>query len=92
MAPAKPSRAEHETLDLSRYWQGLPAWLTDVTAEYIAYRQRRWKPSQVRAHTRARLNTLRRVWRWLLGEREVKGLSQLRRADGRDSSRSKGLE
>ena len=52
-----------------------------MTAEYIAYRQRRWKPSQVRAHTRARLNTLRRVWRWLLVEREVKVLSQLRRAD-----------
>jgi site-specific recombinase XerD len=81
VASARPSRAEDEALDLSRYWESLPTWLTDVMAKYIAHRQRRWKPSQVRAHTRARLNTLRRAWRWLLAEREVKGLSHLRRAD-----------
>jgi len=48
--------------------------------EYIAYRQRRWKPSQVRNHTRARLNTLRRVWRWLLDEERIGGIADLQRA------------
>lgn len=68
-------------LDLSRYWEGLPSWLTDALREFIAHRQRRWKPSQVRAHTRTRLNTLRRVWNWLLDERAVTGFDQLRKAD-----------
>jgi site-specific recombinase XerD len=78
---AQPAQAEPPTLDLSPFWKGLPAWLCDVMAEYIAHRQRRWKASQIRAHTRARLNTLRRVWRWLLAERAVTRLSQLSRAD-----------
>lgn len=60
---SQPPTAE---MDLSRYWEGLPGWLTPLLQEYIVYRQRRWKPSQVRNHTRARLNTLRRVWHWLL--------------------------
>ena len=66
-------------MDLSRYWEGLPSWLTDLLQEYIVYRQRRWKPSQVRNHTRARLNTLRRVWRWLLDEEQVSGIADLQR-------------
>jgi integrase/recombinase XerD len=67
-------------VDLSRYWEGLPEWLTELLQEYITYRQRRWKPSQVRNHTRARLNTLRRVWRWLLDEEQVSGIADLQRA------------
>ncbi len=67
-------------MDLNRYWQGLPGWLTSFLQEYIAYRQRRWKPSQVRNHTRARLNTLRRVWRWLLDEEEISSIADLQRA------------
>lgn len=80
-ASAQPPQAEEKELDLSRYWQGLPAWLTEALAEFIAHRQRRWKPSQRRAHTRARLNDLRRVWSWLLNERKVTGFGQLRKAD-----------
>jgi len=67
-------------LDLSRYWEGLPDWLTGLLQEYIAYRQRRWKPSQVRQLSRARLNTLRRIWRWLLDEEQVSSIAALQRA------------
>jgi site-specific recombinase XerD len=72
----QPTTAE---IDLSRYWQGLPDWLTSLLQEYIAYRQRRWKPSQVRNHTRARLNALRRVWRWLLDEEQVGSIADVQR-------------
>jgi len=68
-----------EETDLSRYWEGLPDWLTALLQEYIAYRQRRWKPSQVRNHTRARLNTLRRVWCWLLDEAQIGSIAELER-------------
>jgi site-specific recombinase XerD len=67
-------------MDLSRYWKGLPDWLVGPIQEYITYRQRRWKPSQMRNHTRARLNTLRRVWRWLLDEKQVGSIADLQRA------------
>jgi integrase/recombinase XerC len=67
-------------MDLSRYWEELPGWLTGLLQEYIAYRQHRWKPSQVRNHTRARLNTLRRVWRWLLDEERISSIADLQRA------------
>jgi integrase/recombinase XerD len=73
-------QATAEKMDLGRYWEGLPDWLTGLLQEYIAYRQRRWKPSQVRNHTRARLNTLRRVWRWLLDEEQVGSIADLERA------------
>jgi site-specific recombinase XerD len=74
-----PQPTTEEEMDLSRYWEGLPSWLTDLLQEYIVYRQRRWKPSQVRNHTRARLNTLGRVWRWLLDEEQVSGIADLQR-------------
>jgi len=67
--------------DVSRFWASLPAWLVEPLANYIAGRQRRWKPSQVRHHTRNRLQTLRQVWRWLLEERDVSGLAALGRRD-----------
>jgi len=67
--------------DVSRFWAGLPAWLVEPLADYIADQQRRWKPSQVRHHTRNRLQTLRQVWRWLLEERAVSGLAALGRRD-----------
>ena len=68
-------------LDLSRFWVGLPPWLVQEMADYIVRQQRRWKPSQVRHHTRVRLQTLRQVWRWLLKEREVKAFAALSRRD-----------
>ena len=71
-------------MDLSRYWKGLPDWLTSLLQEYILYRQRRWKPSQVRNHTRARLNTLRRVWRWLVDEEQVNSIAELQRVHVQD--------
>jgi site-specific recombinase XerD len=79
-ASSSPQPTAAAEMDLSRYWEGLPDWLTDLLREYIAYRQRRWKPSQVRNHTRARLNTLRRVWRWLLDEEQVNSIAELQRA------------
>ncbi|TEU11900.1 MAG: hypothetical protein E3J21_22495 [Anaerolineales bacterium] len=79
-SPTSPQPATEVDMDLSRYWEGLPEWLTELLQEYITYRQRRWKPSQVRNHTRARLNTLRRVWRWVLDEEQVSGIADLQRA------------
>jgi site-specific recombinase XerD len=76
-SPATPE----ESVDVSRFWAGLPAWLTEPLADYIARQQRRWKASQVQHHTRNRLYTLRQVWRWLLEEREVGGFAALSRRD-----------
>jgi site-specific recombinase XerD len=68
-------------LDVSRFWAGLPTWLVEPLADYIAHQQRRWKPSQVQHHTRNRLQALRQVWRWLLEERDVSGFTALGRRD-----------
>lgn len=69
------------TLDTSRFWAGLPEWLTQPLVGHIAYQQRRWKPSQVAHHTRARSYSLRHMWRWLLAERNVSGFAGLGRRD-----------
>jgi site-specific recombinase XerD len=76
-SPSPPTASEE--MDLSRYWDGLPDWLTELLEEYIVYRQRRWKPSQVHHHTQTRLNTLRGIWRWLLDEEQVGSIADLRR-------------
>jgi site-specific recombinase XerD len=68
-------------VDVSRFWVGLPDWLTEPMADYIARQQRRWKPSQVRHHTGTRLRTLRQIWCWLVEEREVGGFAALSRRD-----------
>jgi integrase/recombinase XerD len=67
-------------IDLSRYWEGLPEWLTERLQEYIAHRQRRWKPSQVRNRTGEQLKTLRRIWRWLLEQEAIRCTADLQRA------------
>lgn len=67
-------------MDLSRYWEGLPDWLTSLLQEYILYRQHRWKPSQVRNLTRVQLRTLHRIWRWLLNQVPMDSLADLKRA------------
>jgi len=72
------SRTEIE-MDLSRYWEGLPDWLTEPLQTYIAYKQRRWKPSQVHNRTCEQLRTLRRVWRWLLRKEAVSSIAELQR-------------
>lgn len=69
------------SVDVSRFWAGLPAWLTEPLGEYIAHQQRRWKPSQVRHHTVTRLRTLRQIWCWLVEERDVHGFAALSRRD-----------
>jgi integrase/recombinase XerD len=73
--------APEPPLDISRFWAGFPAWLSEPLSAYIVHQQRRWKPSQVRHHTRVRLQALRQVWHWLLQEREIEGLADLRRRD-----------
>jgi site-specific recombinase XerD len=77
--PALPLRPEDKT-DLSRYWEGLPYWLTSLLQEYILYRQHRWKPSQVRNLTRVQLRTLHRVWRWLLDHAQIDSVADLKQA------------
>jgi site-specific recombinase XerD len=76
---ASESSTEVE-MDLSRYWEGLPDWLTERLQAYIAYRQRRWKPSRVRERTREQLKTSRRVWRWLLEKEAISSIAELRGA------------
>jgi site-specific recombinase XerD len=80
-AEAPRSAATEATADVSRFWAGLPAWLTGPLADYIARQQRRWKPSQVQHHTRNRLQALRHIWCWLLEERDVSGFAALSRRD-----------
>jgi integrase/recombinase XerC len=75
-----PQEMSAEALDLSGHWEGLPDWLTSLLHEYIVYRQRRWKPSQRRYHTRTRLGTLRRFWLWLLQQEQLDSLDKLKRA------------
>jgi len=70
-----------EPPDVSRFWVGLPGWLREPMGDYVAHQQRRWKPSQVRHHTRIRLQSLRQVWRWLLGDGGVSGWEALGRRD-----------
>jgi integrase/recombinase XerC len=69
------------SLDVSRFWDGFPAWLSELLSHYIVHQQRRWKPSQVRHHTRVRLQSLRQVWQWLLQEREIEGFADVGRRD-----------
>ncbi len=76
----RPATTE-ASVDMSRFWAGLPVWLTERLSDYITRQQRRWKPSQVRHHTRNRLQTLRQIWRWLLEERDVSGFAVLSRRD-----------
>lgn len=91
-APTEPDRdqgaaaipcgeAPEAPLDVSRFWADFPAWLSEPLADYIVHQQRRWKPSQVRHHTRVRLQTLRQVWQWLLQEREIESIAGLSRRD-----------
>ena len=77
---SKPVLESPPELEMSRYWEGLPGWLTALLQPYIVYRQRRWKPSQVRLHTRTRLGTLCRFWRWVLKQEKLDNLAQLKRA------------
>jgi len=74
-----PSPTVRPEIDLIRYWAGLPDWLTQLLEEYILYRQRRWKASQMWNHTRNRVNTQRRVWNWLLEEEGITGIAELQR-------------
>jgi site-specific recombinase XerD len=67
--------------DLSRFWVGLPDWVVQPLADYIAHRRHHWKPSQVQHHTRVRLCALCPMWRWLLEERGVTGIDALGRRD-----------
>jgi integrase/recombinase XerC len=78
---AVPPDPVEEPPDVSRFWAELPDWVVEPMAEYIAHQQRRWKPSQVRHHTRIRLQSLRQVWRWLVEDGGVSGWEALGRRD-----------
>ena len=78
---AIPPHPVEEPPDVSRFWAGLPDWVVEPMAEYIAHQQRRWKPSQVRRHTRIRLQSLRQVWRSLLEDGAVRDWAGLGRRD-----------
>ena len=74
--PPAESRAEVK-MDLSRYWEGLPGWLTERLQAHIAYKQRRWKPSQMHNRTCEQLKISRRVWRWLLEKEAISSVAEL---------------
>jgi site-specific recombinase XerD len=73
--------APEAPLDVSRFWAGFPARLSESLSDYIVHQQRRWKPSQVRHHTRVRLQSLHQTWSWLFQEREIEGVADLCRRD-----------
>jgi len=76
--PMPLQQASKSETDLSRFFRGLPAWLGELLEVHIIYRQRRWKPSQVRNNTRTRSRTLRGVWRWLVDEAGISSIADLR--------------
>lgn len=80
-AASAGTQAAEESLDVNCFWVGLPTWLSQALGDYIVHQQRRWKPSQMRHHTRVRLQSLRQIWRWLLREREIEGFANLSRRD-----------
>jgi len=80
-AEASPAETGEKSVDLGRFWTGLPAWLTDPLTAYIYYRRRRWKLSQVAHHTRVRSYTLGQIWRWLLDRRGVSSFADVDRGD-----------
>jgi site-specific recombinase XerD len=82
-ARSSPPQTSEAALDVSRFWADLPDWLSQPLAAYIAHQQRRWKPSQVRHHTRLRLQALRQIWRWLLQEHEIPDFAHLSRGQVR---------
>lgn len=73
--------APEAPLDVSRFWAGFPAWLSESLSDYIVHQQRRWKASQVRHHTCVRLQSLRQTWSWLLQECEIEGVADVGRRD-----------
>jgi len=72
---------DREPLEMSDYWKDLPAWLAEPLDDYLCRQQRRWKPSQMHHHARARANALRPIWRWLVKERGVSDFATLTRQD-----------
>jgi len=80
-AVVTPPETSEVPLDVDRLGTGLPAWLVEPLADYVAYRQHRWKASRARHNAANLLWTVCQVWRWLLEEREVDGFVALSRRD-----------
>ena len=80
-AALTPLETSEVPLDVDRLWTGLPVWLVEPLADYMAYRQHRWKASRARHNASNLLWTLCQAWRWLLEEREVDGFEALSRRD-----------
>jgi len=79
--PAATVENQKAPLDLSDFWEDLPAWLTGWLNDYLARQQRRWKPSQMHHHARKRAQALRPIWSWLIKERGVSSFATLTRQD-----------
>ncbi len=74
----EPERAPRPP-DLSRYQQGLPAWLVAQLERYQRLRQRNWRPARLEQQILRFWGAHTRVWRWLLGHYAIADVADIRR-------------
>jgi site-specific recombinase XerC len=65
--------------DLSRQQAGLPAWLVEQLTRYQHLMQRNWRPARLEEQIRRFWSSHARLWRWLIEERGIRELRDVRR-------------
>jgi integrase/recombinase XerC len=65
--------------DLSRQQAGLPDWLVEQLTRYQHLMQRNWRPARLDEQIRRFWSGHTRLWRWLVEERGIVRLADLRR-------------
>jgi site-specific recombinase XerD len=78
-SPVQPAPLTAATIDSKL--PGLPAWLGNQIVAFIQAKQARWQPYHRRAQALRWLSELRRIWTWLLTERQLTGFADLSRRD-----------
>jgi site-specific recombinase XerD len=65
--------------DLTSYQEGLPHWLVEQLARYQRVQERNWRPARLSQQTRRFWCGHTRLWRWLVENRAVAQLADVRR-------------
>ena len=65
--------------DLSRYMEGLPAWLVSELERYQRIQQKSWRPARIDANLYNFWSKHAGIWRFFCREREVRQLADLKR-------------
>jgi site-specific recombinase XerD len=68
-----------QPFDISRYTAGLPAWLVSELERYQRLQQRNWRAARIDSSLRSFWGKNLRIWRFLVEQRGVKQLSDLKR-------------